>query len=143
VITSEGHEALTLAVAVGADNAFLGVAFSGVDGDTHHISVVDVLISTPVILAVRIAGINAPELAEPGGPEAKAALGELLPAGMVVTLRHVHPDKYAGRIVAQVITGLGVDVGPRLISMGLAVAWSGVGPKPPVPWPSPLPLPLP
>jgi endonuclease YncB( thermonuclease family) len=134
---------LHLAVAVGAENAFAGaVSTPGVhDGDTVHIAVMDVLISTPVVLAVRVAGINTAELNEPGGPEARDALTGLLPAGTVVTLRHVHPDKYSGRIVAQIITGLGVDVAAWLIERGLAVAWSGVGPKPPVTWPPLVPLP--
>lgn len=130
---------LRLAVAVGLDNAFAGTAYAGHDGDTHHITVVDVLLSTPVVLAVRIAGINAAELDEPSGPEARDALAGLLPLGTVVTLRHVRPDKFAGRIVAQVITGLGVDVGPWLVGQGLAVSWDGTGPKPHVPWPPVVP----
>lgn len=128
---------LALAVAVGADNAYAGTAYAVHDGDTVHVSVVDPLLSTPVILAVRVAGINAAELSEPGGPEARDAVDGLLPLGAVVTLRHVRPDKYAGRVVAQVVTGLGVDVGPWLIAQGLAVAWNGAGPKPSVPWPPP------
>jgi endonuclease YncB( thermonuclease family) len=133
-----GPDLLHLAVAVGADNAFAGTSYGPPhDGDTCHITVVDVLLSTPVLLAVRIAGINAAELNEPGGPEARDALAGLLPLGTVVTLRHVHPDKFAGRVNAQVITGTGIDVGPWLIGQGLAVAWNGVGPKPAVPWPRP------
>lgn len=131
-----GPDLLALAVAVGADNAFAGTSYGAPhDGDTCHITVVDVLLSTPVLLAVRILGINANELDEPGGPEARGALAELLPLGTVVSLRHVHPDKFAGRILAQVITGGGVDVGPWLIGRGLAVGWNGTGPKPKVPWP--------
>lgn len=126
---------LDLAVAVGADNAYAGTVTHVQDGDTVHVAVVDALLSVPVVLAVRIAGVNANELAEPGGPEARAALVGLLPVSTLVTLRHVHPDKYAGRILAQVITGGGVDVGPWLIGRGLAVGWNGTGPKPKVPWP--------
>lgn len=130
-------ELLYLAVAVGADNAYAGSSFKPQDGDTHHFVVADVLLSMPVILDVRIAGINTNELNEPGGPEAAAALAGLLPFGTVVTLRHVHPDKYAGRALAQVVTALGVDVAPWMIGQQLAVAWNGVGPKPKVPWPPP------
>lgn len=136
VVTGAGHrDVMALALAVGVDNAFLGTAYASVDGDTHHFTVVDPLLSVPVVLAVRIAGINAAELSEPGGPEARDALAGLLPLGTVVTLRHVRPDKFAGRVDAQVVTGLGVDVGPWLIGQGLAVAWDGTGPKPRVPWP--------
>jgi endonuclease YncB( thermonuclease family) len=127
---------LHLAVAVGADDAFAGTSYGPPhDGDTCHITVVDVLLSTPVLLAVRILGINAAELDEPGGPEARDAVAGLLPLGTVVTLRHVRPDKFAGRILAQVVTGTGIDIGPWLIERGLAVPWNGVGPKPSVPWP--------
>lgn len=126
---------LALALAVGADNAYAGTAAAVHDGDTIHVQVMDPLISTPVVLSVRVAGINANELTEPGGPEARDALAGLLPAGAVVTLRRVRPDKFSARVDAQVVTGLGVDVGPWLIGQGLAVAWDGTGPKPRVPWP--------
>ena len=136
---------LRLAVAVGADNSYAGTVPADPaavhDGDTVRVQVVDVLLSVPVLLAVRVAGINAPELSEPGGPEARDALAGLLTPGMVVTLRHVHPDKFAGRVVSQIITGKGEDVGPWMISRGFAVAWSGVGPKPAVPWPPLVSLP--
>jgi endonuclease YncB( thermonuclease family) len=126
---------LRLAVAVGAENAYAGVAYVGHDGDTHHIIAPDVLTSTPVVLMVRIAGINANELHEPGGPEAAAALATLLSPGTVVTMRRLRPDKFAGRVVAQVTTADGVDVAAWLVDHGLAVPWSGVGVKPHVPWP--------
>lgn len=98
---------ISLGVAVGADNSYAGAVTSTHDGDTVHVSVVDPLLSVPV----------------------------------VVTLRHLHPDKFAGRVDAQIITGAGVDVGPWLIARGFAVAWSGVGPKPSVPWPPPVLVP--
>lgn len=132
---------LHLAVAVGADNAFAGTSFHPQDGDTHHFVVGDVLLSKPVVLDVRIVGINTNELNEPGGPEAAAALAGLLPFGAVVTLRHLHPDKYDGRTLAQVTTGLGVDIAAWMIAQGLAVPWNGVGAKPKVPWPPPEPTP--
>jgi endonuclease YncB( thermonuclease family) len=127
---------LRLAVAVGSDNAFAGTSYGPPhDGDTCHIAVVDVLLSTPVLLAVRIAGINAAELSEPGGPEARDALAGLLPAGTVVTLRRVRPDKFAGRVDARLIRADGVDVGQWLVGHGHAASWDGTGPRPVPPWP--------
>lgn len=126
---------LDLAVAVGAENAFAGHIVQVHDGDTVAISVLDILLSVPVVLAVRIGGVNAPELSEPGGKEVRDLLAEQLPVGSVVTLRRVKPDKYAGRIVAQVTTAGGLDVAFWLIDHGYAVAWSGVGVKPKVDWP--------
>lgn len=126
---------LELAVAVGAGNAFAGTVTAVHDGDTVHVTVLDPLLSVPVVLAVRILGINAAELNQPGGPEGRAALEQLLPPGAVVTLRQVRPDKYAGRTGAQVTTAAGVDVATWMVELGLAVPWGGVGPKPAVPWP--------
>lgn len=126
---------LELAVAVGADNAWVGAVTGIHDGDTVHVGVVDPLLSIPVVLAVRILGVNARELSEPGGIEARAALTAELPVGTVVTLRGVRSDKYAGRIVSAVITAAGVDVGGWLVANGWAAPWNGTGPKPVPDWP--------
>lgn len=127
---------LALAVAVGVDNAFAGTSYGTAhDGDTCHVSVVDPLLGVPVILAVRLLGINANELSDPGGPEARDALRSLLPLGTVVTLRAVRPDKYAGRILAHLTTAAGVDVSAWMIEHGYAAPWNGVGARPTVPWP--------
>lgn len=136
-----GADLLILALAVGADNAYAGTVTHVQDGDTVHVAVVDALLSVPVVLAVRVAGVNANELSEPGGPEARDALTALLPVSTLVTLRHVHPDKFSGRIVGQLVTGLGVDVGPWLIANGWAAPWNGTGVKPRTPWPRPADLP--
>ena len=128
-------DVFTLALAVGADNAYVGTVVKVHDGDTLNVSVVDALLSVPVVLAVRLAGVNAPELSEPGGKEVRDLLAAELPPGTVVTLRRVHPDKYAGRIVATVITQAGLDVAFWLVDHGYGAPWSGVGIKPKVPWP--------
>jgi endonuclease YncB( thermonuclease family) len=127
----------SLAVSVGASNAYAGTCYAVHDGDTIHVSVLDPLLSVPVILAVRIAGINAPELSEPGGIEVRDALRNLLTLGTVVTLTGVHADKYAGRVDARVVTAAGLDVAGWLLERGYAIAWNGVGTKPLVPWPPP------
>lgn len=126
---------LDLAVAVGVDNAFVGTITGIRDADTVHVGVVDPLLSTTVVLAVRITGVNARELSEPGGMEARAALAAELPVGTTVTLRAVRPDKYAGRVDAHLTTAAGVDIAAWLVGQGWAAAWNGVGPKPVPPWP--------
>lgn len=124
-----------LAAEVGTGNSYVGQMGTWHDGDTGHVTVLDPLLSTPVVLAVRLLGVNAPELSEPGGREVTAALAAWLPAGRVVTLTGVKPDKYAGRVVGAVRTADGTDVASWLLSQGYAVPYSGTGPKPSVPWP--------
>lgn len=128
---------LAMAVGVGAANAWAGTVASVHDADTVHVSVVDTLISVPVTLAVRVLGVNARELSQPGGREAAAALTAALPPGTVVTLRSVKPDKFAGRIDATLTTQDGVDVATWLISNNWAAPWSGAGERPLPPWPRP------
>ena len=66
-----------------------------IDGDT--IEVVD---AGGIRTRVRLRRVNAPELSEPGGPEAKAALEERL-LGKQVRVRPCARDRY-GRLVADV-----------------------------------------
>lgn len=128
---------LALAVAVGAENAWVGAVTGVHDADTVHVGVVDPLLSVPLVLAVRVAGVNARELSQPGGQEARAALAAELPVGTVVTLRGVRPDKYAGRVDSHLTTAAGVDVGRWLVEQGWAAPWDGTGPRPVPPWPRP------
>lgn len=93
---------------------------------------------------IRIADIDAPELR--GGciaSKAKAAsaqqfLAELLGArreaqGMevievpTITLRNIRPGKYQGRMVAEIWSAAGENVGARLLVEGLAVPYNGEG----------------
>lgn len=125
----------TLAAEIGTPNAYVGTVIRWIDGDTGVISVLDPLVSVEVVLHVRILGINAPELSQPGGREVTAALAEWLPAGRIVTLTGVKPDKYVARIDAAVATADGTDVASWLLSKGYAVPWTGSGTRPLVPWP--------
>lgn len=107
-----------------------------IDGDTFRCDV-QLGFYVTVRMSCRLAGINAPEHNQPGGPEAKAGLAELLAAGSV-TVESVRADKFAGRFDAKVVvTGWGTttDVRAELIRRGLAVPWDGTGPRPLVPWP--------
>jgi micrococcal nuclease len=86
-------------------------------------------------LPLRLAGCNARELHDPGGQEARDHLAALLPAGTVLTLRTVRPDKYGGRYDA-LVDHDGRDLATYLIATGWAAAWNGAGARPVPPWPN-------
>lgn len=88
-------------------------------------------------MSFRLFGCNARELAQPGGPEARDHLAELLPVGLTVELASVKRDKYGGRYDAVVTMPDGTDLRDTLIADGWAVPWDGTGPKPIPPWPRP------
>lgn len=87
---------------------------------------------------IRIIGIAARELDDPGGPEAADALARRLPPGTPVVLATVKDDKYAPRWDCQVTylrDGHPRDLATDLIADGWAVAWNGRGVQPKPPWP--------
>lgn len=79
---------------------------------------------TPV--KVRLYGIDAPELGQPAGPQARRWLRKALPADTPVEVISYSQDKY-GRVVALVQIGTGGDVqtlNGELVAAGLAwVYW--------------------
>lgn len=105
------------------------------DGDTLTVSL-DLGFNLRLQLTVRLVGINARELAEPGGPEARDALGAYLPPGREVSVRTLKPDKFGGRYDADVWLDAGhPTVSELMVATGWAAAWNGRGPKPVPPWP--------
>lgn len=60
-------------------------------------------------VGVRLEGINAIELRQRFGTEARDALAELAPPGTQLTLVHRAPEKY-GRFMSRVIRADGLDV---------------------------------
>jgi endonuclease YncB( thermonuclease family) len=84
---------------------------------------------------VRLLGLNARELSEPGGKEARDHLTALLPPGTPVTLVSHGWDKYGGRTDGTVILPAIGDVGTFLIAGQWAAAWDGSGSRPVPPWP--------
>lgn len=90
--------------------------------------------------SVRLVGIAARELREPGGKEARDALAALLPAGTLVSVESTGWDKYAGRIDGVVTFQPKPDwswanVNQLLVQMGWAASWDGKGPQPKPAWP--------
>lgn len=86
-------------------------------------------------VSVRLLGINARELHDPGGAEARAHLLELIPVGSTVVLTSVSVDKYGGRSDGVLTTPAGVDVAAQMVKDGMAAEWNGRGTKPVPAWP--------
>jgi len=104
------------------------------DGDSLKLNV-DLGFDTWHVGAFRLLGIAARELDQPGGPEARDHLAELLPPGAAVTIQSVKVDKYGGRYDCKVTLKDGTDLGAGLVATGWAAAWSGRGPQPAPVWP--------
>jgi len=106
-----------------------------VDGDNVILNV-DLGFSTWKKASFRLVGLNAREMSEPGGPEAKANLDRILPPDTELELRSLKPDKYADRYDALLLLpGDPVSVNALLISGQWAAPWNGRGVKPLPPWP--------
>ena len=107
---------------------FLALVLAVQDGDTFRARL-EVWPGVEVVTAVRVLGVDTPELKGKCASEkaaalkAKARLGELLAAGRV-ELRQVELDKYAGRVDAQVLVD-GRPVADVLIAEGLARPYTG------------------
>ena len=69
-----------------------------IDGDTFKINI------DGIEMAVRLWGIDAPEMDQPGGPEARSYLGNLVPPDSKVEIHPLNMDRY-GRIVGSVDNG--------------------------------------
>lgn len=115
-------------------NTYSGTVRLVHDGDTAVCLLWDPIVQMYVQVAVRVRGVQAPELADPGGPQVKAALAELIGLGAAVLVGEVGPYPRPGHITGS-LSVAGVDVAGWLLNRGYAVAWDGRGPKPPVPWP--------
>ena len=106
---------------------FAAVVLSVTDGDTFKARI-PVWEGVEIVTAVRIRGIDTPELRGKCPAEKAAALAAkdrlaALLAGPVQLL-HVEPDKYAGRVDADVSVS-GQSVAAVLIAEGLARPYTG------------------
>lgn len=113
------------------------VVLSVYDGDTFDVSL-DLGFHLYWHCRVRLAGCNAREHSDPGGPEARAHLLSLVPVGSQVVLTSVKLDSYADRIDALVESDACDNVTTQMIVDGYAAAWDGRGARPIPPWPIPL-----
>lgn len=107
------------------------------DGDSCTVEL-DLGLGVTYRAVLRVFGMNARELAMPGGPEARDHLAGLLPAGSGCVVTVIGPDKYGARFDARIATVPGgADVTDRMVADGYGARWLGQGPKPVPPWPLP------
>ena len=99
------------------------------DGDTIYGDLDQGLDSWHHNLGLRVAGINARELADPGGKEARDNLASLVHVGDVFPIASFRWDKYANRIDASVTLPDGRTLATVLIAAQWAAAWDGRGRK--------------
>jgi endonuclease YncB( thermonuclease family) len=112
---------------------FAGEIVRVVDGDTFKARV-QVWFGQEITTSVRVRGFDAPEIKGKCAEESKAAqdatdmLREILASGPV-TLHHIGPDKYFGRVVAHVhVTlkdGVETDVAQMMIAAGMGRPYNG------------------
>jgi endonuclease YncB( thermonuclease family) len=130
---------LTINIAgVDSPRIFKGVVTSIHDGDTFT-AVVDQglgiwnhgIHKNQDGLNIRLYGVNARELEQDGGIEARDALSRFIQPGDEVTLISHKWDKYAGRIDCDVILVGGVNLASLMLAEGwVAGPYYGEGPKP-------------
>lgn len=100
-----------------------------VDGDTVAVRV-RVWLEQDLRVLVRVRGIDTPELRGECDSEraragkAREVLSHLVAGGPIV-LTNIEGDKYFGRVVADVLTSGGDDVGKALLATGLARRYDG------------------
>ena len=102
-----------------------------VDGDSVKLNV-DLGLSVHIHVAVRLTGLNAPELSTPAGKAAKAFVeATVARLGSTVQVRTMKADKY-GRYLAWVTWPGSTDLSlnQQLLSSGNAVPWDGKGQRP-------------
>jgi endonuclease YncB( thermonuclease family) len=116
-------------------NRYSGAVHHPWDGDTCYCELWCPPIQMYVIVGVRIRGINAPELHAPGGQQVADYVAQILPKGAAVAVSEVGPYPRPGHVTGSITTADHVDMATRLLGLGYAVPYDGVGPRPPVPWP--------
>lgn len=108
---------------------YRGVVERVIDGDTLAVRVT-IWLDIELDVLVRVRGIDAPELRGRCDLErsraiaARATLSRMIAGGHVI-LRQVEGDKYFGRVLADVITAKGEDVGLALLASGHARPYVG------------------
>jgi endonuclease YncB( thermonuclease family) len=108
---------------------YLGVVERVVDGDTLAIRVT-VWLDLDLRVLVRVRGIDAPEMRgrcdmeKSRAAKATVALQKLIGSGAVV-LTEIEGDKYFGRVLADVGTPDGKDIGASLLAGGFVRSYDG------------------
>lgn len=110
------------------EQIFIAVVLAVIDGDTFRAQI-PVWEGLTVTTLVRLEGIDTPELRgrcqeeKNKALQAKEALTQFL-QGKSVTLHSVQPDKYAGRVIADVRVDF-ESISTQMVSRGFARKYSG------------------
>jgi endonuclease YncB( thermonuclease family) len=112
-------------------------------GTVHHVHDADTLycltwvpqLQMYGLVGIRVRGVQAPELTDPGGPETRQAVVEKAPVGSAVVLGEMGPYPRPGHVTASITLQDGTDLAYWLVERGYAVRWDGKGKRPTVPWP--------
>lgn len=100
-----------------------------IDGDTIEVRAL-IWLGQEIIVRVRLAGVDAPELtaacdaARVAAEDARAFVVAQVDGARIV-LTKIHGDKYFGRVIGRVQTPKGEDLSSLLLDAGHAVAYSG------------------
>lgn len=100
-----------------------------IDGDTVEVRA-QIWLEQEIIVKVRLAGIDAPEMkaacdeARQAALEARALVMREID-GARVLLTEIHGGKYFGRVIGRIITPKGEDLSALLLAAGLATPYSG------------------
>ena len=101
-----------------------------IDGDSLVVRAT-IWLGQEVETTVRLLGVDTPELRGDCGNESKMAArsraftNRLAGAGAKVSLSDIQLGKFAGRVLARVMTAGGVDLGQALVEAGLAREYRG------------------
>jgi len=92
-----------------------------VDADTVDV-ILDLGFRVSHEVRLRLARIDAPELAAAGGKRARDYVAGLLPAGTGVSVKTSRGDRY-GRWIAEVATGDGINLSDTLLALRMAAPY--------------------
>jgi endonuclease YncB( thermonuclease family) len=134
---------VVVALVLGTGGPAMGEEISGpvaadvirvIDGDTLAVRA-RIWIGLDLVVSARIRGIDAPELRGKCDREkALAAAARTHLAGVVaagkVRMRRIENDKYAGRVLADIVTDDGADLRQAMLESGLARPYDGGGRDP-------------
>ena len=111
----------TIAYCFASNKHYSGICVRVLDGDT--VMIAD---EGQNLHRIRITGLDAPELGQPYGNQAKTELKELL-LGKEVTIIPMGIDKYKRELASlQIKTAIGqIDVAECMINKGAAFDWGG------------------
>ena len=111
----------TIAYCFASTKLYTGICVHVLDGDT-----VDIADEDQNLHRIRITGLDAPELSQPYGQQAKTELKELI-LGKEVTVIPMGMDKYKRELaILRINTTIGqIDVAECMINKGAAFDWGG------------------